>query len=384
MSAEAPAFGVYLHWPFCAAKCPYCDFNSHVRHVPPDQERYARAFAAEIAHMAARAPGRRVTSIFLGGGTPSLMAPSTVGAVLESVARHWTIADDAEITLEANPGSVEAERFRGYRAVGVNRVSLGVQALDDVSLKALGRIHTADEALKAIGIARDTFPRLSFDLIYARPGQTLDTWRAELIKALDFARRPHLGLSADHRGRHALRRTLCARKTDPARCRPRRRPLTTSPARNWRRAACPATRCRTTPAPAPRAGITCSTGAAATMPASAPARMAASGRTTAGTRWRPRSCPRTGWRASSPTGHGIIVDDVLDAEAIGQEFLLMGLRLAEGVDPRAYEARSGRALDAGKLAFLEGHGLIRRDGDRVAATEAGFKVLNALISELAG
>ena len=186
----ATAFGVYLHWPFCAAKCPYCDFNSHVRHAPPDQKRFAAAFAREIRHFAALTPGRTVTSVFLGGGTPSLMEPATVAALLDAVAGSWTVAPDAEITLEANPSSVEAERFRSYRAAGVNRVSLGVQSLRDPALKALGRLHDAADARRAIALARDTFPRLSFALIYARPGQTPADWADELATAI--------GLAADH------------------------------------------------------------------------------------------------------------------------------------------------------------------------------------------
>src|SRR5512147_1183071 len=179
MAAEQKAFGVYVHWPFCLSKCPYCDFNSHVRHAPVDEERFIRAFAREIETTAARAPGRTVTSIFLGGGTPSLMQPQTVGAVLDSIGKHWHVADNVEVTLEANPTSVEATRFRGYRSAGVNRVSLGVQALDDGALKELGRLHTAQEALEAVAIARKAFDRYSFDLIYARPRQTLESWKAE-------------------------------------------------------------------------------------------------------------------------------------------------------------------------------------------------------------
>src|SRR5215468_7543051 len=161
MGAEKPAFGVYVHWPFCLSKCPYCDFNSHVRHAAIDEARFARAFAREIETTAARAPGREVTSIFLGGGTPSLMQPATVGAVLDAIGKHWRVADDVEVTLEANPTSVEATRFRGYRSAGVNRVSLGVQALDDGSLKALGRLHTAKEALAAVAVARQAFESYS-------------------------------------------------------------------------------------------------------------------------------------------------------------------------------------------------------------------------------
>ena len=181
---RATPFGVYVHWPFCLSKCPYCDFNSHVRQAAIDQPRYVAAFTAEIAATAARIPGRTVSTIFFGGGTPSLMAPATVGAVLDAIARHWTVAPDAEITLEANPTSVEATRFRGYRAAGVNRVSLGVQSLDDAVLRQLGRLHTAREALDAVAVARAMFERYSFDLIYARPGQTLTAWRNELAAAL--------------------------------------------------------------------------------------------------------------------------------------------------------------------------------------------------------
>src|SRR5262247_1765071 len=178
------AFGVYVHWPFCLSKCPYCDFNSHVRHTAIDETRFVRAFAAELAATAARVPGRTVSTIFFGGGTPSLMQPATVAAVLDALARHWAMACDVEVTLEANPTSVEATRFRGFRAAGINRVSLGVQALDDAALKALGRLHSAREALAAVATARKIFDRYSFDLIYARPGQPLAGWRAELEQAI--------------------------------------------------------------------------------------------------------------------------------------------------------------------------------------------------------
>ena len=184
---DEAGFGVYVHWPFCAAKCPYCDFNSHVRHKPVDQPRFAAAFLREMERMRERTGPRTVSSIFLGGGTPSLMEPATVGAVLDGVAKFWTVAPDAEITLEANPSSVEANRFRGYRAAGVNRVSLGVQALNDRDLRFLGRLHNVEEALYAIGLAREIFPRMSFDLIYARPGQTAEAWAAELKQAIGHA-----------------------------------------------------------------------------------------------------------------------------------------------------------------------------------------------------
>src|ERR1044071_2775797 len=187
------AFGVYVHWPFCLSKCPYCDFNSHVRHAPVDEDRYVRAFAAEIAATDGRLGARTVSSICMGGGAPSLIKPEPVGAILDTVGKHWSVAPDVEVTLEANPTSVEATRFAGYRAAGVNRVSLGVQALDDASLKALGRMHSAREALDAVAIARRSFDRYSFDLIYARPDQTPAMWAAELKRAIAEAAE-HLSL----------------------------------------------------------------------------------------------------------------------------------------------------------------------------------------------
>jgi putative oxygen-independent coproporphyrinogen III oxidase len=234
-TSDEPGFGVYIHWPFCAQKCPYCDFNSHVRFGGWDEPRYLAAYKRELDHVAgllalspaqpphpeailrspptsphrgevkgtpascvpsprwgegqgegALAP-RRVTSIFFGGGTPSLMKPETVGAILDHIAALWSVAPDAEITLEANPGSVEAARFAGYRTAGVNRVSIGVQSLRDADLKRLGRIHSVEEAKAAVAIAHDTFDRVSFDLIYARPEQTRADWRAELTEALAMA-----------------------------------------------------------------------------------------------------------------------------------------------------------------------------------------------------
>ncbi|HEX2841625.1 radical SAM family heme chaperone HemW [Hyphomicrobium sp.] len=194
MNKDEPAFGVYIHWPFCAQKCPYCDFNSHVRFGGWDEPRYLAAYKRELDHVAAliadaprEARPRTVSSIFFGGGTPSLMKPETVGAILDHIAHLWPVDPNAEITLEANPGSVEAARFAGYRTAGVDRVSIGVQSLRDADLKRLGRIHSVDEAKAAIEIARRTFDRFSFDLIYARPEQTLSGWRTELSEALEIA-----------------------------------------------------------------------------------------------------------------------------------------------------------------------------------------------------
>ncbi len=181
--SDDPGFGLYVHWPFCKSKCPYCDFNSHVRESV-DQARWRRALLSDLHHAAGHSAGRRVTSVFFGGGTPSLMPPETVAAVIEEIGRLWPLDPGLEITLEANPTSSEAENFTGFAAAGVNRLSLGVQALDDRALGFLGRQHSAAEALAALELARRSFPRISFDLIYARPGQSLAAWQAELAEAL--------------------------------------------------------------------------------------------------------------------------------------------------------------------------------------------------------
>jgi len=184
-AAPDPGFGLYVHWPFCLAKCPYCDFNSHVR-AGVDQERWRRALLAELDHYGRRTAGRRLTSVFFGGGTPSLMPPETVAAVLERLSHHWLVDPGLEVTLEANPTSAEAERFAGFAAAGVNRLSIGVQALDDTALAFLGRRHSVAEALQAVELARRSVPRFSFDLIYARAGQRPEAWQAELAQALEL------------------------------------------------------------------------------------------------------------------------------------------------------------------------------------------------------
>ncbi len=295
------AFGVYVHWPFCLSKCPYCDFNSHVRHGGIDEARFVRAFETEIAATAARAPGRTVSTIFFGGGTPSLMAPATTAAILDAIGQHWTVAPDVEVTLEANPTSVEATRFRGFRAAGVNRVSLGVQALDDAALKELGRLHTAREALDAVAIARANFERYSFDLIYARVGQTPAAWRAELARAIDEAAE-HLSLyqltieqDTPFAALHAAGK-LIVPDDDVARAPLRRHAGGHGGARACRlRDLQPRTAGRRMPP------TISSTGAITNMPASGRARTAGSWSTARGARPRPRSVRRPGSRASRPT-----------------------------------------------------------------------------------
>ncbi|MGC5779227.1 radical SAM family heme chaperone HemW [Methylobacterium sp. NFXW15] len=376
-------FGVYLHWPFCAAKCPYCDFNSHVRHAGVDEARFLAAFRAEMAHVAARVPGREVTSIFLGGGTPSLMKPETVAGLLDSVAEHWRIAPGAEVTLEANPSSVEAGRFRGYRAAGVNRVSLGVQALDDASLKALGRLHNAQEAFAAITVAQSTFERTSFDLIYARPQQSPAAWRAELTEAIARAAEhlslyqltiepgtPYYGLAAAgklvtpdedvSRALYDVTQEVCDAAGLPAyeisnHARPG------AEARHnllyWRYGE--------------YAGI---------GPGAHGRLVTAEGRIGTVTERMPEA-----WLARvEADGHGITETEALDPPAQADEFLVMGLRLIEGIDPARYAALKGRPLDAGRIAALVQDGLLSAKPDgRIAATAAGAPVLNALVAELA-
>src|SRR5258705_2470670 len=383
VSSENSAFGVYVHWPFCLSKCPYCDFNSHVRHAPIDEERFSRAFAREIETTAARAPGREVSSIFLGGGTPSLMKPQTVGAIVDAIGNHWRVAPDVEVTLEANPTSVEATRFKGYRAAGVNRVSLGVQALDDASLKALGRLHTAREALDAVAIARTPFDRYSFDLIYARPDQTPDMWADELDFAIAEAAEhlsvyqltiepetPFFGLhaagklktpdEATARALYDVTQDLCARHGLPA----------YEISNHARRGA------------EGRHNLVYWRGEEyAGIGPGAHGRLDIDGvRHAIATEKRPEA-----WLMRvEANGHGIITDDRLNTEERADEFLLMGLRLAEGIDPARYAALSGRALDPGRIALLREQGAISVDASgRLRVTQAGFPVLDAVVADLA-
>ena len=377
------AFGVYVHWPFCLSKCPYCDFNSHVRHAAIDEERFARAFAREIETTAARTGGRTVTSIFLGGGTPSLMQPYTVGAVLDAIGKHWRVADNVEVTLEANPTSVEATRFRGYRTAGVNRVSLGVQALDDASLKALGRLHSAREALDAVAIARTAFDRYSFDLIYARPDQTPQMWSDELKLAISEAAE-HLSLyqltieeGTPFFGLHAAGKLK-------------------TPDEAMARALYDVTQevCGTHGLPAyeisnhARLGAECQHNLVywrgdeyAGIGPGAHGRLDVDGgRYATATEKRPEA-----WLMRvEANGHGVVSDERLNSEERADEFLLMGLRLAEGIDPRRYAALSGRALDPGRIAILRDEGAIAVEADgRLRVTKDGFPVLDAVVADLA-
>nr|WP_246329405.1 radical SAM family heme chaperone HemW [Chthonobacter rhizosphaerae] len=374
-----------MHWPFCAAKCPYCDFNSHVRHGGVDQERFTRALVREMDAMATLTPGRTVTSVFLGGGTPSLMDPGTVAAALDAVARRWTVAADAEITLEANPSSVEASRFRGYRAAGVNRVSLGVQALNDADLKTLGRLHDVSQALAAIEIARATFPRLSFDLIYARPGQTPDAWAAELTRAI--------GLAADHLSLYQL--TIEPGTLFEAM---HRAGKLTVPDPDLAAELYEATQAVTAAAGLPAYEISnhAAPGAESRhnlvywrygeyvgIGAGAHGRIALHGGRARLATMTERA-PEAWATLVEARGHGVTATEFIAGETAGDEMLLMGLRLKEGIDPARYEALSGRAFDQRRLADLLAHHMIERLPDgRLRASDQGWFVLDAVVADLA-
>jgi putative oxygen-independent coproporphyrinogen III oxidase len=381
--SDGGAFGVYIHWPFCLSKCPYCDFNSHVRHAAIDEARFVRAFAAELAATAGRVPGRCVSTIFFGGGTPSLMAPKTVDAILGAIAQNWSIARDVEITLEANPTSVEATRFQGYRSAGINRVSIGLQALDDAALHALGRLHSTREALAAVAIARSVFDRYSFDLIYARPGQTLDAWEHELKRAIAEA------------GEHLSLYQLTIEQGTPFHVLHAAGKLMT-PDEDAARALYDVTQmiCADAGLPAyevsnhARVGGECRHNLiywrAHEYVGIGPG---AHGRLDIdGTRHATATekNPETWLTRVEARGHGIVTDEALTQEAVADEFLLMGLRLAEGVDPARYARLAGRPLEPHRIALLREEGVVEMTpGGRLRVTMAGFPVLDAVVADLA-
>ncbi|MEN3748175.1 radical SAM family heme chaperone HemW [Sphingomonas sp. HF-S3] len=378
MTDTAPPLALYVHWPFCVSKCPYCDFNSHVRESV-DQAAWRTAMLADLAHEADLLPGRRVSSIFFGGGTPSLMPPETVAAVIAEAERRWGFTDGVEITLEANPSSVEAARFADLAAAGVNRVSLGLQALDDAALRFLGRAHGVDEGLAALATAQSVFDRVSFDLIYARPDQALAEWEAELARAIGFGTE-HLSLyqlTIEPGTRFATlfeKGELAAYDPDAA------------------ADLFEATRAMT---------------AAAGLPAyeiSNHARPGAESRHNL-TYWRyldyagigpgahgrrggaatiRRRKPENWMSAVERNAHGIEREDVLTPAERGVEALLMGLRLNEGVDLARIAALAGGAapIDDSAAALLERQGLMRRDGERLCVTDAGMPVLEAILREV--
>ena len=386
-AAADPGFAVYVHWPFCASKCPYCDFNSHVRDAI-DQERWRRALVADLESALDAAPAevvRPAASVFFGGGTPSLMAPETVAAALGALARRGLVDGNAEVTLEANPSSAEAGRFADYRAAGVNRLSIGVQALDDEALRALGRAHGAAEAVDAVAAAREAFDRVSFDLIYARAGQTPRAWRGELERAL--ALRPthvslyQLTIERGTRFHEAYARGELAPPGEDdaaamyeettARC--RAAGLDAYEVSNF---AAPGEECR-------HNLVYWRSGDWLGVGPGAHGRAGRGEGRTATRRWR---SPEKWLEAVEGTGSGLEARETLDAPARAAEALMMGLRLTEGVSAERFERTVGRTLeecvDAGRLRRLVSGGFLETSRTGARTTPRGRMVLNAVLGEL--
>ena len=369
-------FGIYIHWPFCAAKCPYCDFNSHVARTI-DHAAWRDAYLEEIRKAAEQTPGRIVHTVFFGGGTPSLMEPWVVADVIDAIREHWPTANDMEITLEANPGSVEAQRFADFRAGGVNRISMGIQALNDEDLRRLGRIHSADEARAAFDIARKTFDRVSFDLIYGRQKQTLADWESELKQALTMAI-DHLslyqltieqgtafgdrynagklaGLPDEDRAADmfTLTRDICADFGMPAY-------EVSNHARDG--------------AQSRHNLIYWRYGDYVGIGPGAHGRLTLNGQRFA---------------TEAPTNPKRWLEELrqlpnvaLTGEDQANEFLLMGLRLTDGVDLARFEALSGRSVAPDTLKNLSELGLLDQRGQNISVTEQGVSVLNGVLREL--
>ena len=374
-----------MHWPFCLAKCPYCDFNSHVRD-DVDDLRWRRALCAEIEYVAAEAPGRKVTSIFFGGGTPSLMAPETVAAIIDHVGRVWHLDRGAEITLEANPTSVEAGRFTAYRAAGVNRLSLGVQALDDAALGFLGRDHSASQARTALKLARRIFPRYSFDLIYARPKQSAAAWRRELAAALEMA------------GEHISPYQLTIEKGTPFYARHQSGEIKTPPEavaaelyditqELTAEAGYPAYEISNHAQPGKACRHNLSYWRYEDYAGIGPGAHGRLQTAEGGARaTRRHAKPETWLDAVERAGHGTAETRPLAAAERAKEMLMMGLRLRDGVDVQRLNVRTGltlaEAIRPDALQRLTDGGFLACDGDTLCATKKGRTLLNSVLSEL--
>ena len=373
-------FGLYIHWPFCQAKCPYCDFNSHVA-TKIDQKRWKNAYLAEIERSAALTDGRVLETVFFGGGTPSLMDGDLVAEILQKVRESWPMVNDPEITLEANPGSVEAERFRAFRDSGVNRLSLGIQALDDASLRKLGRMHSVADALQAYQLARDLFPRVSFDLIYSRQGQSLEDWRRELTLALSlkpdhlslyqltieedtvFGKRHAMGklpglpddeLSADQ---FQLTQEMCLVKG-----------LLAYEVSNH----------ATEGQEARHNQIYWRGGDYVGIGPGAHGRL-----TLDGVRWATETARAPGqWLAAAESTQGALRREALTSEDHAKEYLLMSLRLSEGTNLSRYADLSGRMPEARTLSSLVDLGHVSVENGYLRATASGRMLLNSVIRAL--
>ena len=383
-TVDARTLGLYVHWPFCRSKCPYCDFNSHVE-TAIDQRRWRDALLAEIRHFAALAPGRRLQTVFFGGGTPSLMPPETVAAVIETARACWETADDIEITLEANPTSVETARLSAYRAAGVGRLSLGVQALDAQGLAALGREHGVDEAIEAVAAAHALFERVSFDLIYARPGQTRRGWRGELRRALEHAG-SHLSVyqltiepGTVFHGLYRRGELVLPPEEEQAGFFEDTRSILADaglPAYEISNHARPGDECR-------HNLIYWLSADYAGVGPGAHGRIAGEGRTTA---FAQRRAPEA-WRAAvEAAGHATVSETVLEPSERLEEIAMMGLRLTDGIPRSRLVALTGRQpealFDPAALERLSAGGFLELDDRGLRATPAGRLRLDAVLGAL--
>ncbi len=382
---EAESLAVYIHWPFCRSKCPYCDFNSHVRDRV-DAARWTRALLRDLQYQAELTAGRVVGSVFFGGGTPSLMPPETAAALLDAVRTHWVVAPDLEITLEANPNSAETSRFRAFSAAGINRLSLGVQALDEAALRGLGRLHDRREAITAIEVARKMFPRFSFDLIYARPGQSVAAWKAELNEALMLA------------GEHLSLYQLTIEPGTAFAALSRRGELTL-PEEDVAVALFETTQDRLAAAGLPAYEISnharpegeCRHNLAywryQDYLGIGPGAHGRLFRDKIKLATQQHRLPEKWLAAVEATGKGTEAAATIDRDTAIEELLMMGLRLVEGVPRQRLEGiarQSAEGLLGRRLAPLLEGGFITLDSDRLSATASGRQRLDAVLSALLG
>ncbi|MFN8704697.1 MAG: radical SAM family heme chaperone HemW [Rhodospirillales bacterium] len=382
------SFAVYVHWPFCKSKCPYCDFNSHVRDKI-DGDAWKNALLREIDHYAELTPGKRVTSVFFGGGTPSLMDPSLAGSVLERIATRWAIADEPEITLEANPNSSEAAHFAAFKAAGINRLSIGVQALDDAALKFLGRGHDVREAQRAIDRAAALFERFSFDLIYARPGQTVTEWQEELKRALAL-QPPHLSLYQLTIEEGTQFQTLFARGQYKLPDEDVQEQLYDTTNAMLADAGLPAYEVSNYAKPGQESRhnlVYWRYEDYVGVGPGAHGRIAIDGKRHA---TRQAKAPETWLSDVAANGHATAESVPLEKATQVDEAVMMGFRLSEGIDAARFERVTGaslegpEALDPKRVARMIADGFLARTPTGVAATPQGMKLLNALLAALRG
>jgi putative oxygen-independent coproporphyrinogen III oxidase len=374
---------VYIHWPFCAAKCPYCDFNSHVRDAV-EHARWKNALLAELAYYAPMLPDRRVTSIFFGGGTPSLMEAETVAALVDAVQKHWQVSNDVEITLEANPTSVEAQKFKGFKQAGINRVSLGIQSLQDEALQFLGRKHTAKEALQALEIAGTIFDRHTFDLIYARPEQTLAMWEEELARALTFTK-GHVSLyqltieeNTPFHLYYSQQKFTLPDEEVAARMYERTTEMTSEHGLEWYEVSNYAAQDQES-----RHNLSYWRGD--DYIGIGPG---AHGRYTTDVRHATRTVkmPEKWIVQVEERGHGVQEDEIVPAETERDERILMGLRVREGIEFARFREQTGNdllpLLRAEKLERFVREGFLVQDENHIAPTAKGALILNHITHEL--